>query len=236
MTRKILLAATCAALLATHAHAQLAQEATQRFGWMTQLARMGQQIQQATQRYQQLLQTYRAFTGVRNLGSAVSALGMAGIQNPLPINPYAVQGLVSGQGGITGIGGQLGSLYTGSLYNNRVYTPSGADFQAQQMRQNAQGLAGVQALAQQSYQAAAARLQELHALQARAAVASDPKEVADLQLAVERVQAEAASQQQQLQTIELQTRVQEQVMRQRQAEADRQGIDQLISYYGQNAN
>lgn len=239
MIRRLVLAVACLPALAGPAAAQCgncAQETTQLASWAAQARSVGQQIQQATMTLQQLQATYAAFTGVRDLGSAMSALGMVGIQNPLPISPYAVQGLISGSGGMSGIGGNLGSLFTGSYASNSVYTPTGTDWRATEMVRNAASLAGIQALAQRGYQAASDRLTQLAGLQARQSIASDPKEVQDLQLAVARVQADAASQQQQIQSLAMMTQIQERVMQQRDAEHRRMETDQLIAYLRQNEN
>ena len=44
-----------------------------------------------------------------NLGTAMALMNMVGIDNPLPINPYAVQSLVSGYGGMNSLSGLTGS-------------------------------------------------------------------------------------------------------------------------------
>jgi type IV secretion system protein VirB5 len=113
---------------------------------------------------------------VTDLGSAVSALGALGIQNPLPVNPYAVQGLMNGSGGTSGMLANLGSLYTGTLGANRVYQTNGDGWMAKQINANGGGLAGAQALALQLYQSAAQRIPLLNALQSRISTVSDPSE------------------------------------------------------------
>lgn len=167
---------------------------------------------------QRLMATYQAITGVRDLGSAMAALNMVGIQNPMPVNPYAVQNLISGTGGISGMSSALSGLYTGNALANHVYTPSGGDWRAQDLMTNANSLAGIQALAQHSYQASADRLTQLATLRARAQIASDPAEVSQLQAQTAIVQSDIASQQQQ-------------VRAQRTDEQDRRCVEALIAFY-----
>lgn len=239
MIRRLAVTAAALVALAGPARAQCgdcAKEWTQVQGWMTQTANVGRQISQGIQQIQLARSQILAFTNVRDLGSAMSALGMVGIQNPLPVNPWAVQGLISGTGGVSGLGSSLSGLFTGSLAGSQVYTPPGSDFRALQIIQNGNGLAGIQALAMQAYQSAGNRLTELQALQARQAIATDPKDVMDLQLAVNRVQAEGSQQQQQIQTLAILTQVQERQMRLQEQEYARQHIDNLVSYLRQNEN
>ena len=79
-----------------------------------QVTQLTQQLAVMQQQYQQLVMTYQALTRVTDLGSAVSALNMMGIRNPLPINPYAAQSLLNGTGGASGMLNSLSGLYTGT--------------------------------------------------------------------------------------------------------------------------
>ena len=79
------------------------------------LAEYGKMIQNGVQQVQIARATVDAFTNIRDLGSAVSAFGMVGVQNPVPeLNVYALQGLLSGTGGAQGMVGNLGGLYAGT--------------------------------------------------------------------------------------------------------------------------
>lgn len=156
--------------------ANCSEEAADIVRWGQQAADMATQIQGGVARLQQLERTYLALTRVTDLGSAVSALGMLGIQNPLPVNPYALQALVSGRGGATGMLGSLSSLYTGTLGQNRVYETAGETWLDRQINEQGGGLAGAQAVALQLYQSAADRVPLLNELQARINGAPDPSE------------------------------------------------------------
>ncbi len=195
------------------------------------LAKWGAQLSAMEAQLQQLMSAYQAITNVRDMGSAMAALNMVGIQNPMPINPYAVQNLISGTGGMSGISSALSGLYTGNASANHVYTPSGGDWRAQDMMTNANSLAGIQALAQHSYQASADRLTQLAGLRARALTASDPAEVAQLHAQTAIVQSDIASQRQQLEAVAVMAQTQQQVRAQRTDEQDRRCIEALIAYY-----
>jgi hypothetical protein len=186
------------------------------------------QLQQATY-------LYNSVTGIRDLGSAVGALSGVGIQNPLPVDPYAVQNLISGNGGASGVLASLGQVYTGNLSANRLYIPNASDYQSQRMAQNASGIAGIQTLLQQSYQSAAQRIQQLMGLQTTAsATASDPKAVLDAQMHTQFSMAATMAQQLQVSNIGTATLLQERAADERAAEYHRCQIDTLIAYLRQN--
>lgn len=195
------------------------------------IARWGSQLSAMEAQLQQLMSAYQAITNVRDMGSAMAALNMVGIQNPMPINPYAVQNLISGTGGMAGIPSALSGLYTGNASANHVYTPSGSDWRAQDLMTNANSLAGIQALAQHSYQASADRLTQLAGLRVRAQTASDPAEVAQLHAQTAIVQSDIASQRQQLEAVAVMAQTQQAVRAQRTDEQDRRCIEALIAYY-----
>lgn len=131
------------------------------------------QLAEARRQYEQLAATYRAISGVRDLGSAVGALGSVGIRNPLPTDPYAVQGLLSGTGGVGGISGNLDRLLRGSIGNSRVYQSPGRSWFEGEINRNGSGLAGAQAAALQLYEAAAQRMQFLDVLRGQISTAPD---------------------------------------------------------------
>lgn len=179
--RKILLAAVAVCFCGT-ASAQLTvtdpgSYVIQHLGIANQvkeLASWARQVQQMQQQYAQLQSTYYAMAHVTNLGSAVGALGVAGIRNPLPINPYAVQGLLNGTGGVGGMSGNIGGLFAGTTAANRVYTPSDDTWMGQELNRNGGGIAGAQALALELYRGAADRMTHLDDLRNQISTASDP--------------------------------------------------------------
>jgi hypothetical protein len=144
--------------------------------WAKSASDMARQIEGDYMRYMQLVYSYQAITRVTDLGSAVAALNMLGIKNPLPINPYAAQALMSGRGGAGGMLGSLSGLYSGALATNRVYETQGSTWLERQINEQGLGLAGSQAMSMQLYQSAAERAPLLQELQARIDTARDPSE------------------------------------------------------------
>lgn len=110
-----------------------------------------QQLQQAAEQVEWLGQTFNSLVAHPNLGAVMGLMNQLGIQDPLPINPLAVQGLINGGGGINGALGALSTLSTGAFNTNHVYTPTDGTWNSQQMNANANGIAGAQGIAQQVY-------------------------------------------------------------------------------------
>jgi hypothetical protein len=113
-----------------------------------------QQLQQAVQQVEWASSTFESLVAHPSLPSAMAAMGMAGIENPLPVSPYAVQGLISGYGGAGGLSaitsrlGALGGLVNSSYSANHIYTPTDNTYASQQLQNGATGVAGAQGIAQ----------------------------------------------------------------------------------------
>jgi hypothetical protein len=73
---------------------------------------------------------YNTLSHATDINSAVSALGVLGIQNPLPVNISSVQQLLAGRGGVSGLSGSLSGLFNNSYSYNNVYTSTGNSFEA----------------------------------------------------------------------------------------------------------
>lgn len=191
-------------------------------------AQVVKQIDEARAMVARADQIYRAATGVRDLGSAMYALNLAGIQNPLPVDAYAVQNMIAGRGGAAGT---LSGLYNTLMGLNRVADPADGTFRGQEMAANAGSIAGMQALAQQTYQSNTERLQRLAGIRERMAAASDPAEVAQLHLAVAATEADLHAQQVQLQGAHV-LFVSAQAMRvQRSAEHEDRCLKIVVAYF-----
>lgn len=111
-----------------------------------------QQLQQAAMQVQWAVNTFNSLVAHPNLGAVMGLMNQLGIQDPLPVDPYTVQGLINGSGGINGALGMLSTLSNSSWSANHVYTPTDDSWQSQQMIANANGIAGAQGIAQQVYQ------------------------------------------------------------------------------------
>jgi type IV secretion system protein VirB5 len=180
--KRLLLIGACAFIPLAQARADLPVIDNANLGQLIkQVQQAAQQIQLLQQQVQQVMSIYNAVSHVTDLGSAVSALGMLGIQNPLPINPSAVQSLLSGRGSVEGMAGSIGSLFNSNWDASHVYTPTGQSYEASLTQRSATSIAGIQGLAGQLYQSMAQRLPLLQELQDRLTGAKDPKDVLDLQ-------------------------------------------------------
>ena len=154
------------------------------FGQVVQQAKNGlQQLQQLEQNGQiltnQLMQLrtfYSAFAHLTDISQLASILRTPTVMNPLP-QITQLEGMLSGNG----FTGQLGSLVQQFVNQNRAYTPTGTDWQAQEMLRTANVTASQMALGNQLYSSAAERIQGLSELEGRLATSSDrTKETLDL--------------------------------------------------------
>lgn len=121
--------------------------------WWQQAADMAQTISQGAQVVDNGFRVvrqgeamYHAVTNIHDLGSLVGALGVVGIQNPLPVNPYALQSILNGTGGFGGMASSASGLYTGAMSRNMVYqTPNPLNWAAMQANQAIAAATGAQA-------------------------------------------------------------------------------------------
>jgi hypothetical protein len=145
-------------------------------GYATQLQQLQQEIQQVTW----LATTADALIQHPNLGAVMQLMNMLGVSSDLPLNPYAIQGLVSGYGGagsINNLVGRLrglGSLVNTSYQTDSLYQCTTDSFGCQQQRQIAAGNAGVKGIAGQIYSDLAAHVPVLQGLRDQLAGATDP--------------------------------------------------------------
>ena len=129
----------------------------------------------------------------------------------------------------SGLGpGILGSAAQGYLNENRIYAPTGQDFNAQEMQRNANSVAGAQAMASELYQSAANRVTALQGIERQLANAPDTKAVADIQARIAAEQAYIQAQQVQAQSLAMWQASQERNQQQRGDEERRRQIDKLI--------
>ena len=134
-------------------------------GYATQLQQLQQEIQQVTW----LTTTADSLIQHPNLGAVMQLMNMLGLSSDLPINPYAIQGLVSGYGGTGSINslvgrlGGLGSLVNTSYQTDSLYRCTTDSFGCQQQQQIAAGNAGVKGIAGQIYSDLAAHVPVLQA-------------------------------------------------------------------------
>lgn len=198
------------------------------------LGQLIKQVQQAAQQIQllqvqQVMSIYNAVSHITDLGSAVSALGMLGIQNPLPVNPSAVQSLLSGRGSVEGMTGSIGSLFNSNWDASHVYTPTGTSYEAGLTQRSATSIAGIQGLAGQLYQSMAQRLPLLQELQDRLNGTKDPKDVLDLQARLQAEQSYIQTQGVQAQTLAMMQVAAYQNRQQERDEQRQKDIDAVLA-------
>lgn len=94
-----------------------------------QLKQAATEVQQLTTEAQQLgyaISTFESLVANPNLANALGLLQQLGVTDPLPVDPYTLQSLVSGYGGIPGKLGVLSNLANSAAANNRIYqSPDG---------------------------------------------------------------------------------------------------------------
>jgi type IV secretion system protein VirB5 len=159
-----------------------------------------------------------------DVSQLASILQTPAVMNPLP-QVTQLEGMLSGNG----FTGQLGSLVQQFVNQNRVYAPTGTDWQAQEMLRTANVTASQMALGNQLYSSAAERIQGLTELEARLSTASDPKETLDLIARSNIENGLAQAQALQGQSLVIMQQAEQQAEQQRENEAMRQGADQLVA-------
>ena len=199
--------------------------------YATELEQLSQQVQQVTW----LAQTAASLIQNPNLGAAMQLMNMVGLENPLPVSPYAVQGLISGYGGMNSIGGivgklnSLGSLVTTSYQTDRVYTCNDNSFACQQQRRLAYSDAGLKGITGDVYSQLAQRIPILQGLREQLSLATTPaqRENVMAQVAIENAWAQNA--QGQLQTVTALAGAQQRVDANRENEHLTESIDTVLA-------
>ncbi|WP_169054776.1 type IV secretion system protein [Azospirillum sp. TSA2s] len=227
--RAVPLAATLIPAVFPPAHAQLAViDPANLAQAVQQVQQMAQQLQAMQQQYQQLQQTYQAIAHAPSspLTELGQQLNVEAFRNALPAQSNVLGSVMEGRA----LGpGAFGSAAQGQLERNRVYSPDGADFQAQEMQRTATSVAGAQAMASGLYQSATSRVAVLQAIEGQLATAADAKAVADLAARISAEQAYIQAQQVQAQSLVLWQQAQMRNRDQREQERRRQSIDALIA-------
>jgi type IV secretion system protein VirB5 len=188
--------------------------------------------QSLTTQVQQLateIEQFNAFVHDPTLGAAMAIMNQAGLGNSLPGNPYALQSLTSGYGGLMGKLGALGNLTNGTYAQNHVYSPTDNGFASQQLIANGNAIAGTQGAAQAVYADMRSHMPVLQALRDRLATARTPKDVADAQAEVDVETAWIHSTNAQLAALQINYSAQRDAQVQRENEAMDQGIDDFLA-------
>jgi hypothetical protein len=235
--KRALIAGLCLAALCGPARAQIpvtdVASITQLVKqYAVQAKQLATQAQQYTAQAQQLyaqVQQLEAFVHDPSLGAAMGLLNQAGLGNDLPINPYALQSLTSGYGGIMGKIGVLGSLVNTSYGQNHVYSPTDGSWNSQQLIANGNAIAGTQGAAEATYQDLRNHMAVIQALRERLLTATTPKDVADAQAQLETEILWTQSLNSQLAAIQVNYQAQVASNTQRDNESLAQGIDSFLA-------
>lgn len=192
-----------------------------------QVVQLTQQLQVMRQQYQQLMQTYQALSHLpdESLRQMGQQLNIDQFRNVLPAQSSLLASMMNG----TGLGtGNLGSVARNYLQQNMIHAATGRDFQALEMRRNANSIAGLQAMASELYQSAADRVSALQGIESQLAGAPDTKAVADIQARIAAEQAYIQAQQVQAQSLAMWQASQERNQQHRTLEERRRQVDDLI--------
>jgi len=194
-----------------------------------QYARQGQQLAQEAQMVATEAQTLNAFVQNPNLGAAMGLMGQAGLGNSMPVNPYAVQGLLNGQGGISGALGSLSSLSTGSFNSNSYYNANNGSWLGTESANRSNGDAGAQGIGMNALQQIAQHIPIMQALRTQLLAATTPKQVQDAQAALETEQVWATNMNGQIQASALMYAAQRDANEERQNQRLDQSIDNALN-------
>ena len=164
---------------------QLVEEIKNGLTQLKQLQTELQELQADLQLVEQFTFLTENFVHNPNLGSVMGLLNALGVQNDLPLNPFAVQSLLSGYGGMGGLNGalgqlsSLGNLVNGSFNADHLFDCTDNSFACQQAKARAAANAGYKGIASQLYTDLANHMTSLTGLRTTLRGASDPKTVAD---------------------------------------------------------
>lgn len=231
--RRLLAAGVCALALLAASDARAQFVCDNCTNEITEVAREAARIKQVAQEIDflksQLTQLQNVYGSVAHLPDEMLAqlgqqLNVSQFRNPLPTANGAIGSLMNGtgMGSLAGLGQQY-------LNQNRIYAPQGADYNAASMASNANSIAGVQSMADQLYQSAAAHNNALQGLESQLAAAPDEKAVADISARVQLEQTYIASQQVQAQAISTWQQAQVRNTDQQRRESRRCYIDAVLS-------
>jgi hypothetical protein len=194
-----------------------------------------QQLQTQLQEVQWLASLATNMIHNPNLGSVMQLANMLGIQPNLPVNPYALQSLVSGYGGINNVNALvgklsgLGGLVNGSYNTDHIYSCTDNSFTCQQQQATATSDAGVNGVAMQIYTDLTNHVQVLQGLRTQLATSTNAKDTADIQAQIQIEQTWVNNSQGQLQATALLASTQRAVNEEQANEKLNSDIDAVLA-------
>lgn len=188
-----------------------------------------QQLQQEVQTAMATVQTVESLVQNPNLGTAMALMGRVGISNPLPLNPSAVQGLISGRTNVAGLPGLLSSLISTQSSTNSVYTCTNGSWACEQQIAAARGIAGSQGIAQGIFQQLGDHIPILQALRDNLATATTPAQRENAMAAIQSEQVWTANAAAQMQSAMMLAAMERDNRAQREDELITQSIDSELT-------
>lgn len=199
----------------------------------TQMARTitqgAQVIQQGAQMIQQGQQLYANLTSPTYLQNYALGLARQQVRAPLPGEPNQVRDALSGVLGFDIQGSfSLSGLANDFIARNVVYRPQGDDTNAVRLREEASSNAARQAIAYQSYDSSARRIEGLQDLSSQIGKGGTTAERMDLQARLTAEQAYTQAQTNQLLAAQMWAKADDDRQRQRQDQVNRKSADDMI--------
>lgn len=195
------------------------------------IIQLAKQLQEAKQQYSELVNQYNELKWTYNsLSQDVHAnkwaqvLENPGLRNPLP-NTSLLPNMLDGLSPPSQLGGNLGSLAQQYYDRNKIYAPSGNDFSAGQMQQEANATANFEAIATQNLQSLEAREKALPKIQNQLNTAKTIQQVASIQARLTAEQNYVQAQQAQAANLQLLAYQQAKARKQARREKVRQNAD-----------
>ena len=214
------------------AHAQMAVFDSASFGQLIQEAEHGtQQIAQLEQvitiNKNQLTELFTLYSSFSHLTNATQLAPLLLTESTIHSLPEMAQleGLLRGQG----FTGTLASQAQGMLAKIQVYRPTGTDFAATQMNTAAQATAGQMAAAETLYNSNSERITGLQNLMTGLGGSADPKQTADIGARATIEGGYAQAQANQVMSLQVMQKAQEDSQQQQQDQAWRQGAENLVA-------
>ncbi len=174
--------------------------------------------------YTQLTNFYNSFSHLDNATELAPLLNSSAASFPLP-EMAQVESLLQGQGFTGTLAGQSQRILAGI----QRFAPTGSDFAATQMNSSARATAGTMATAETLYNSAEQRQQGLAQLMGGVAVSNDPKQSLDLTARATIENGYAQTQANQVATLQVMQKAQEDAEQQQQDQAWRQGAEGLVA-------
>jgi hypothetical protein len=137
-----------------------------------------QELHEVQQVFSEAQLIYNAASHVTSIAGAVGALGTLGVQDPLPFSVYSIENLMNARsaGGLIGQLGSLGTNYSTNLGNNTLFKPTFQSLGMTNLADRIQTASASQAVAENTFQTAQARMPLIRQLVNKLNTSPDPAE------------------------------------------------------------